>query len=358
MKEYTAGRNEAGQRLDKFLFKILPEAGRGFLCKMMRKKNITLNGGKCEGNERLSEGDVVRVWFSDETLEKFSGEKAGRAGRADKETQAAPGGIGKDPLRDLILFEGTEVLLFSKPRGLLSQKAAPGDISANEHLIRHLLMNGSLTEEQLRTFRPAVVNRLDRNTGGILIAGKTLPALQILSELLKKREIEKYYLTGVAGQITEASEIRGFLRKDPSSNRVLVVKEPASEEDREIRTGIEPLCVLPDRTLLRIHLITGRTHQIRAHLASAGHPVLGDPKYGDRALNERLRREAGLRFQLLHAFELRFPENGQLPEEVRGKVFRDKVPEMFEKLFPDGWKEKSLKAGAGSPDQRPGAERN
>ena len=140
------------------------------------------------------------------------------------------------------------MLLFSKPRGLLSQKAAPGDISANEHLIRHLLMNGSLTEEQLRTFRPAVVNRLDRNTGGILIAGKTLPALQILSELLKKREIEKYYLTGVAGQITEASEIRGFLRKDPSSNRVLVVKEPASEEDREIRTGIEPLCVLPDRT--------------------------------------------------------------------------------------------------------------
>ena len=96
MKEYTAGRNEAGQRLDKFLFKILPEAGRGFLCKMMRKKNITLNGGKCEGNERLSEGDVVRIWFSDETLEKFSGEKAGRA---DKETQAAPGSAGQPESR-------------------------------------------------------------------------------------------------------------------------------------------------------------------------------------------------------------------------------------------------------------------
>ena len=355
MKEYTAGPNEQGQRLDKFLFKILPDAGRGFLCKMMRKKNITLNGGKCEGNERLSEGDVIRIWFSDETMEKFSGSSAGKLPGIVRTVSERP---GADPLRDLILFEGREVLLFSKPRGMLSQKTAPGDVSANEHLIRHLLMNGSLTEEQLRTFRPAVVNRLDRNTGGILIAGKTLPALQILSELLKKREIEKYYLTGVAGQITEASEIRGFLRKDPSSNRVLVVKEPASEEDREIRTGIEPLCVLPDRTLLRIHLITGRTHQIRAHLASAGHPVLGDPKYGDRALNERLRREAGLRFQLLHAFELRFPENGQLPEEVRGKVFRDKVPEMFEKLFPDGWKEKPLKAGAGSPDQRSGAERN
>ena len=349
MKEYTAGRNEAGQRLDKFLFKILPEAGRSFLCKMMRKKNITLNGGKCEGNERLSEGDVVRIWFSDETLEKFSGMKAGSAG---KETLAAPDSAGKDPLRDLILFEGEEVLLFSKPRGMLSQKAAPGDVSANEHLIRHLLINGSLTEAQLRTFRPAVVNRLDRNTGGILIAGKTLPALQILSELLKKREIEKYYLTGVAGQVTESSEIRGFLRKDPSSNSVLVAKEPASEEDREIRTGIEPLCVLPDRTLLRIHLITGRTHQIRAHLASAGHPVLGDPKYGDRELNDRLRREAGLRFQLLHAFELRFPENGRLPEEVRGKVFRDKVPEMFGKLFPEWQKRKGTETHGNMEDQR------
>ena len=338
MKEFTAGRNEAGQRLDKFLFKILPEAGRGFLCKMMRKKNITLNGGKCGGSERLSEGDVVRIWFSDETLEKFSGsyeEKAAADPVSVLQEQRT------DPLKDLILFEGREVLLFSKPRGMLSQKAAPGDISANELLISHLLMNGSLTKEQLRTFRPAVVNRLDRNSGGILIAGKTLPALQVLSELLKKREIEKYYLTGVAGQWTDAAEIKGYLRKDPQTNLVMVGKEPASEEDREIRTGIEPLCILPDRTLLRIHLITGRTHQIRAHLASADHPVLGDPKYGNKEINERLRKEAGLRFQLLHAFELRFPENEKLPEEVRGREFRDKVPEMFEKLFPGALKERN-----------------
>ena len=337
MKEYTAGPNEQGQRLDKFLFRILPDAGRGFLCKMMRKKNITLNGGKCEGNERLNEGDVVRIWFSDETMEKFSSSSAGKMKDAGL---TVTGRSGPDPLRDLILFEGREVLLFSKPRGMLSQKAAPEDVSASEHLIRHLLMNGSLTEEQLRTFRPAVVNRLDRNTSGILIAGKTLPARRILSELLKTRDIRKYYLTGVAGQVKEASEIRGYLRKDPSTNKVLIMKEAASEEDREIRTGIEPLCVLPDRTLLRIHLITGRTHQIRAHLASTGHPVLGDPKYGDREINERLRREAGLRFQLLHAFELQFPDDERLPGEVRGRVFRDKVPEMFGKLFPDGLKER------------------
>ncbi|MBQ7533991.1 MAG: RluA family pseudouridine synthase [Stomatobaculum sp.] len=337
MKEYTAGPNEQGQRLDKFLFKILPDAGRGFLCKMMRKKNITLNGGKCEGNEHLSEGDVVRIWFSDETMEKFSGSSAGKLQGAVRTASGIP---GADPLRDLILFEGREVLLFSKPRGMLSQKAAPEDVSASEHLITHLLMNGSLTEEQLRTFRPAVVNRLDRNTGGILIAGKTLPALRILSELLKNREIRKYYLTGVMGQVTETSEIHGYLRKDPDSNRVRIMKEPASEEDREIRTGIEPLCILPDRTLLRIHLITGRTHQIRAHLASAGHPVLGDPKYGNKEINERLRREAGLRFQLLHAYELHFPEDERLPEEVRGRVFRDNVPEMFGKLFPGGLKER------------------
>ena len=199
MKEYTAGRNEAGQRLDKFLFKILPEAGRSFLCKMMRKKNITLNGGKCEGNERLSEGDVVRIWFSDETLEKFSGMKAGSAG---KETLAAPDSAGKDPLRDLILFEGEEVLLFSKPRGMLSQKAAPGDVSANEHLIRHLLINGSLTEAQLRTFRPAVVNRLDRNTTGLIIFGKTAESLRQLTKLIRLRDyVAKYYIKPVQKKV-------------------------------------------------------------------------------------------------------------------------------------------------------------
>ena len=329
MKEFIAGPNEAGQRLDKYLFKLMPEAGRAFLCRMMRKKNITLNGGKCEGNERVQPGDVVRIWFSDDTFLKFSG-TAG-SGEANAWSASLP---EKDLLQPLILYEGREVLLFSKPAGMLSQKAAPGDVSANEYLIRHLLGNGSLTESDLRTFRPAVVNRLDRNTSGILAAGKTLPALQSLSLLFKERSIEKYYLAGVAGAVTEKAELRGYLRKDAARNQVSVSGTRRGADDREIRTKAEPLEVHEDRTLLRIHLITGRTHQIRAHLSSIGHPILGDPKYGIRELNEKLKKEAGLRAQLLHAYEIRFPDDDRLPEEVRGQTFRDTPPEAFRTLFP------------------------
>ena len=335
MKEFIAGTNEAGQRLDKYLFKLMPEAGRAFLCRMMRKKNITLNDRKCEGNERVKAGDVVRIWFSDETFLKFSGSAV-----SEREKALSASLPEKDLLQPLILYEGDEVLLFSKPAGMLSQKAAPEDVSANEYLIRHLLGNGSLTESDLRTFRPAVVNRLDRNTSGILAAGKTLPALQSLSLLFKERGIEKYYLAGVAGAVTEKTELRGFLRKDAAVNRVSVSETRRGAEDREIRTSAEPLEVHEDRTLLRIHLITGRTHQIRAHLASIGHPVLGDPKYGFRELNEKLKKEAGLRAQLLHAYEIRFPEDERLPEEVRGRTFRDTAPEAFRTLFPASCGEK------------------
>ncbi len=347
MREVRIGPNEAGQRLDKFLAKYMKEAGQGFFHKMMRKKNITLNGAKCTGAERISADDVVTLWLSEETIEKFRGTEKPviPAGNRRAETSAAgqrtarkagrKEGFGVPELRERIVFEDAHLLVLDKPAGMLSQKAKPQDLSANELILGYLLESGSITEEELRTFRPSVVNRLDRNTSGLLLFGKTLPALQILSEAVRERTIGKYYLTAVRGRIAEACEISGWLWKDHDTNRVRVLRRPVSEEDREIRTAYRPLASAEGATLLEVRLITGRTHQIRAHLASIGHPVLGDPKYGDPEVNEALRKKYGIRAQLLHAARLVMPELKEPLEGLSGKSFTAPLPGSFRALFPE-----------------------
>ena len=327
MREVQIGPNEAGQRLDRFLAKYMKEAGQGFFHKMMRKKNITLNGAKCTGAERVSVDDVVTLWLSEETIEKFRG----------TEHPVIPESRDQSvkEIRDRIVFEDGQLLVLDKPAGMLSQKAKPEDVSANERILEYLLDSGFITGEELRTFRPSVVNRLDRNTSGLLLYGKTLPALQILSEAVRERTIGKYYLTAVKGRITEACEIRGWLRKDCDANQVRVLDRPGSPEDREIRTAYRPVTEGNGATLLEVRLITGRTHQIRAHLASIGHPVLGDPKYGDPVLNGMLRREYEIRAQLLHACRLVMPELRAPLEALSGKTFSAPLPEKFRTLFPD-----------------------
>ena len=343
MREVRIGPNEAGQRLDRFLAKYMKEAGQGFFHKMMRKKNITLNGAKCTGAERVSVDDVVTLWLAEETIEKFRGTESSavsgmiRSGtpRGDQERKQGNRDRAVSDIREHIVYEDGHLLVLDKPAGMLSQKAKPEDVSANEQILEYLLETGYITEEELRTFRPSVVNRLDRNTSGLLLYGKTLPALQILSEAVRERTIGKYYLTAVKGRITEACEIRGWLRKDHDTNQVRVLDRPGSPEDREIRTAYRPVAEAHGATLLEVRLITGRTHQIRAHLASIGHPVLGDPKYGDPALNGTLRKDYGIRAQLLHASRLVMPELQAPLEALSGKSFSAPLPEAFRALFPE-----------------------
>ena len=345
MREVRIGPNEAGQRLDKFLAKYMKEAGQGFFHKMMRKKNITLNGAKCTGAERVAEDDVVTLWLSEETIEKFREAEQSVMPEKSRERKPSaalgkhrsPGKIsgGIPGLRDRIIYEDDQLLVFDKPAGMLSQKARPEDVSANELLLEYLLDSGSITREELRTFRPSVVNRLDRNTSGLLLFGKTFPALQILSEAVRERTIEKYYVTAVRGTVAEACEIRGWLRKDSEANQVRILDRPETDEDKEIRTAWRPLKNGKDATLLEVRLITGRTHQIRAHLASIGHPVLGDPKYGDRTVNETLRKNCGIRGQMLHACRLELPELPAPLEGLSGRSFTAPMPESFRKLFPE-----------------------
>jgi len=292
MKEIVINENEAGQRLDKFLGKLLKEAPASFYYKMLRKKNIVLNGKKATGNEKLTVGDSVKLFLSDETFEKFAGK------RQTNDLAASVPNIALE-----IVYEDHDVLAINKPAGMLSQKAKKEDISANEYILQYLLESGTITRESLHTFKPSVCNRLDRNTSGILVAGKTLNGLQQMSKAFRERSMEKYYLAIVARHISKPRRIEGFLKKDEKNNQVTILSEP-SNDAKPIITEYRPLKLVGQVTLLEVHLITGRSHQIRAHLASIGHPVIGDTKYGNPRLNREFLKNAGVTHQLLHAYRL------------------------------------------------------
>ncbi len=337
MRELIIRQNEAGQRLDKFLGKYMGLAPKSFLYKMLRKKNITLNGRKAAGGEMLSIGDSVKLFLSDETIAKFSvseksrvPENAGKGGGPATQKQMRP-----DILRPDILYEDKHTIFINKPAGMLSQKAAPGDFSLVDWLLSYLLDSGRITPDELRAFRPSVCNRLDRNTSGIVAAGKTLPALQALGLLFRERTLKKYYLCLVKGQVSAEKRISGWLVKDEKRNRVTVMQEEREGAAR-IETEYRPVRTGDGVTLLEVHLITGRTHQIRAHLASEGHPVIGDYKYGDRKTNELFRREYGLSSQLLHAARVCFPKcREEALQGISEKEITAPLPPLFEKICRD-----------------------
>lgn len=319
MKQFYVQQNEAGQRLDKLLAKLLNKAPKSFIYKMLRKKNITLNGAKADGSEKLSVQDEIKLFLSDETIALFS-----------EEVQTTQVEHNLD-----IIYEDQHILILNKPLGILSQKAEKDDISMVEHIISYLMSTNQLTKEQLISFKPAVCNRLDRNTGGILIAGKSLFGLQEMARLLKDRSLGKYYLCIVKGRIESKERIEGYLSKDEKRNQVNISKT-ASEGLDYICTEYEPIAYAEHKyTLLRVKLITGKSHQIRAHLASIGHPIIGDYKYGDQKTNHYFKTNYELSSQLLHSYEMVFPEiTGDL-SYLSGKSFIAKLPEQFEMIKKD-----------------------
>ena len=313
-------KNEAGQRLDKFLAKYMNEASKSFFYKMMRKKNITLNGKKCEGNEKLAEGDVVKLFLAEDTIEKFSSVQVQEVKKVDLD----------------ILYEDDEIILVNKPAGMLSQKAKETDESLVEYLIDYLLDSGKLTKEDLRSFRPSVCNRLDRNTSGIVAAGKSLAGLQMLSGVFKDRSIHKYYQCLVSGEIRDVKTVDGWLLKDEKKNQVRILTDVEAkrfegkggdEEPKRIRTKYEPIATDGRFTLLRVTLLTGRSHQIRAHLASLGHPIVGDFKYGGVSKVNPSGRT--VKYQLLHSYRLEFPKLAEPFAYLSMKVFEAPLPGYF-----------------------------
>jgi len=297
-------KNDAGQRLDKFLTKTYRHLPMSLLYKAIRKKDIRLNGKRCEASSRLSEGDELYLFLPDDALEIAPPTYAFM--HASKQLD--------------VVYEDEHLLLLNKKAGLLVH---PDDREFGDTLIfrvqRYLYEKGEYDPADEQSFAPALVNRIDRNTSGIVIAAKTAAALRILNEKLKRREIQKYYLCIVHGTLPKKEDtLEAYLEKNENQNRVYI-SDTQKEGARTIRTRYRVLEEKNGFSLLEIHLLTGRTHQIRAHLASIGHPLLGDGKYGTNALN----KGTGFHKQALCSYRLRFDFTSDAGElaYLNGKEF-------------------------------------
>ena len=307
MREFTVDSNISGSRLDKIAAKFIGNASQGFVHKMLRKKNITLNDKKADGSEILKEGDVVKIYISESTFEMF--EKP-----AEEKTDL--------PKPD-ILFEDENIIAVNKPAGILSMKSNKEDVSENDIIVSYLGSDSF--------FMPGISNRLDRNTSGIILAGKNTAASRLLNEAIKTRAVTKHYLTVVGGKTPENGIYEAYLTKDAGSNTVKVT-ESGDEKDK-IYTGVETIASNGRFSLVRIDLITGKPHQIRAHMAYLGSPVCGDTKYGDKVTNNYFRGKYGLKRQLLHASEVEFAGMCDKLEYLNGTVIKAPLPEDFEGIL-------------------------
>lgn len=291
MKEFIIEKNEAGQRFDKYLKKVLKEAPNSFIYKMLRKKNITLNGKKSDGTEKTQEGDVVKFFLSDETFDKMQGQKSDNLYFKDLEYNKYID----------VIFEDEDIVILNKPANLLTQSDGSGEYCLNDYYLAYLYHTGKLTEESFKTFHPSVSNRLDRNTTGLVLCGKSLKGSQHNASVLKNRDLEKYYLALVYGKVEKNASVEGYLSKNECNN-IVEVSPTEKEGFVKIHTEYEIVEIYKNATLLKIHLITGKTHQIRAHLSSLSHPIIGDYKYGNKTVNDEYKKKLGINMQLLHSY--------------------------------------------------------
>lgn len=313
MKEIKVTNESSGQRLDKFLKRLIPSCPGNLLYKQLRKKNITLNGSKADGHELLSAGDVVNVFFSDETYEKFSKGEAYDISRYRKAFEKFSGME--------VIYKDENVLIFNKPAGILSQSDAGNDLSVNDYLIGYLLDDGTVTAENLSSFKPSICNRLDRNTSGLILCSRSLSGARFLNKIISEHDAEKYYLALVNGRFEKEGIHTSYVMKDEKNNKLLFTGE-TDPDAAMIKTGFEIIKAGEDATLLKVRLYTGKSHQIRAHLSHLGHPIIGDPKYG-KSGNSVAKR------QMLHAYCIRVTDE---TGGYNGIVWKAAMPDDMKKL--------------------------
>ncbi len=318
MIEIKINENDGGQRLDRFLKKYLPGSPLSLVYKMIRK-DVKVNGKRVSQETMLDAGDVVRIYIPDEKLEEFGRKRS----------------VPKVRKTFGIAYEDEDVLISEKPYGILTH----GDSKEKKNTLAnqvagYLSSEGVYDPSAENTFTPAPLNRLDRNTTGLVLFAKNAQAARDLSAMLREKTgVRKVYRTIVCGRMEEAAVLDGSLEKNEEKN---IVKLSAGEEAKRAVTKVRPLKT--DRTgrytLVEAELVTGRTHQIRVHLSGAGHPIIGDAKYGDPSQNAYFRKKYGLTSQLLHAASLSFADDAAAGG-LAGRTVQGKLPRMFANIERD-----------------------
>lgn len=288
MREYYITKNDSGQRLNKFLEKAVPRLSGGMMHKYLRLKRIKLNGRRTEAACRLAEGDRVQLYINDEYFEQVREEEAFRRIKTPRLT---------------VVYEDENILLADKAPGMVVHADEKGDSDTLiAHIQAYLYQSGAWNPDDAASFAPALCNRIDRNTGGIVIAAKNAESLRVLNQKIRDRELVKLYLCVVQGELPKrADTLTAYLEKLSDENRV-IVSDRKTPQNRTILTKYRVLETRGGNSLLEVDLLTGRTHQIRAHFAHVGHPLLGDGKYGSNKLNKAL----GYDVQALYSYKLRF----------------------------------------------------
>lgn len=306
---------EANQRLDKFLLKYLNECPKCLIYKGIRTNKVKYNGKKPKGNEILKAGDEIKLFFKDDQMATLETEKA----------------IKKVAIQFEVVYEDENLLLVNKPMGLLTQKDAPDSLSLADEVLYYLLEKGSYDPNMSKGFTPAPCNRLDRNTAGIVLIGKNIPALQSLSSMLQNKEISKYYMCIILGRITAPMILKGYHKRREGRNEVSITNEYV-EGAKPVETRLLPLKTNGRYTLVEVQLVTGKTHQIRAHLSQISHPIIGDPKYGDPLENQYFEQKYGLKSQILCAYKVKFELCKAPLNYLQDRVFTVPAPRIYSEI--------------------------
>ena len=313
MQKFLISESESGQTLEKYIRKVLKDAPLSFIYKLFRKKDVKVNGHWQKEKYVLSSGEEVLIYITDEQLEEFK--------KKNKITS-----INK--VSDYIVYEDDNILILNKPRGLLVQKDSSNETALDEMVISYLVKKGEYDPNKDLGYTPAPAHRLDRNTAGLIIFGKNIQTLRYLSSVIQDKSlVQKKYLTLVKGHVEKDGEINSSLMKNTKTGMVYV-----SQDGKEALTKYKIKEYVGDYTLLEVELLTGRTHQIRVHLSSVGHPVIGDAKYGDYELNKEIENKYGFKNQFLVAYSLSFAKLDNPLQNLSHKSFKIDLPEELNKL--------------------------
>lgn len=317
MKKMIIGKNDANQRIDKYLKKILVNAPTNYLYKMFRNKDIKVNGIRVNQNYMLEDQDIVEMFLHEDKYLEFSAEKT----------------IYDLKKQFTVLYEDKQILVVNKPTGLLVHEDINEQVNTlSNQVLSYLSNNGEYDTSRNSSFIPGPVHRLDRNTSGIVIFGKTLDALQTLNEMIKQRHcIEKSYLTIVKGRLVKKRELTGYIVKCLDEAKVKLVKKDHPGA-LMMKTIVKPVNYNENYSLVEVQLVTGRMHQIRIHLSSIDHPIIGDKKYGDFNLNKIIKKQFNLNHQLLHAYKIKFVKPLGNLSYLEGKEIISELDENFNKI--------------------------